>query len=1669
MPINGTIGNDSIDGTSGNDEINGLDGNDTLNGLAGDDLVNGGAGNDQLGGNEGNDTLFGGSGTDFIQGGAGHDILFNSSDLGFLIGGDGNDQLNGGINQDFLNGGRGNDTLDGNAGQDVADYSAGDQGAVIDLVSGTASNDGFGFSDIVINVEEVFSTQFSDHVTLNDFSSGINSFAGDDTLVGGAGDNFFYPGSGNDVISGGGGSNTLIYQMNGFDSAGPQISGASVDLTVGTATDPYGHTDSFTNIQNIQGSSLDDTLTGDENPNTINGNSGNDLLSGGTGDDALFGGDNNDSLNGGADNDYLAGDGGDDVLDGGMGNDFLIGGSGSDTVDGGEGDDQLFGGEGNDIISGGIGTDFLFGGAGDDALSGGVGDDLIEGGAGSDTLDGGEGDRDNVSYFSDPTGVSVDFSLGTATDGYGGTDTITGFEIVGGSNVGNDTLLGDSAANQLMGQGGDDLLEGRDGNDTIFAGDGNDTLVGGAGEDELIAGNGDDSLTSGEGNDYADAGEGNDTVQGGTGNDFLAGNSGHDTLEGDEGNDTLEGGAGDDSLNGGVGDDFLLGGAGNDTLDLGASGDGTATFDQARGGTGDDLLIGGSGGETLLTGGAGNDTLDGSLGTSDEADYFDVGFGVDGGPVQAAGDVTGVNVNLATGITSDDGEGGTDTLIGIENVRGSSFNDTISGDMGNNMLYGDGGNDVLSGGAGNDFLDGGSEIDTADYSSAMSGVLVDLATGTALDGSGGTDTLFSIENVNGSMLDDDTLIGTGGDNVLNGQGGDDSLIGAGGNDTLAGGSGSDSFTFDIGVVGDSVITDFDPTSETLTLTGSEGVGGAADILALASQIGGDTVFTFANSSITLTGVNLADLSVDNIDVPFAFTDGDDTLDNSDDIGLIDVGLGNDTVFNSGTIINQTENFRDFAITSPGGDLSVTNSGTIQGGDDRDIFGLNFDLSVAISHFNNGFLNVSNEASGVINGGRFAIHVHDVFGPADGILSPVTIDNIGSIVAGDDAIRVADAHLNITNSGSIIGTGEAFVDGSGNPAANASDGISASLGYEIGADFGGPVFSITNSETGVIDGFRGGVATFFGDTFVENEGRIEGGDFGVFISNDGPPTPISFQLNNSGTIAQVNDGPQGAGIGGLDFQAAILLNTGTRGDINNSGALEATGHGIRSIEGLVLNNSGTITADTDNDGAGFAILSSQRSDFLAEGTATLFLNPNIPVVSALLPEGFITDQGQVPILVLTNTIGDGVSNVAPEFTIHPDTGFFSPVIDGSGNIVFADVTTSAGTFSFTFDPNTGNYLVQDENGDLYFDIPDGADFTDTITNSGTIDGNIDLGLGDDAVANSGTINGNVALGDGNDSYMSTDGGTALSVNGGAGDDTLQGSSGDDRLSGGTGADVFVIDAMSSDTIFDFSAGDDDIIDLSEQGLSFFDFEDVLAAASEEGGITTIDLGGGNILTLEGVSIGDLGFDDFIYSPNNPADNDEIKGTKGDDVIDGGIGHDTLDGDKGADTLNGGTGNDILIGGKGNDQLSGGTGRDELNGEKGNDQIDGGDGNDTLIGDKGHDILIGGSGSDVIEGGKGHDTITGGEGDDILTGGKGHDEFVFGDQSGNDTVTDFDLAHDILNIADAHTDFTDVASVQAAASEVTIGGEVGVWLDLGEGNGVFIEDIGVSDLSNIQFIF
>jgi Ca2+-binding RTX toxin-like protein len=127
----------------------------------------------------------------------------------------------------------------------------------------------------------------------------------------------------------------------------------------------------------LAGEEGNDTLVGAAGNDTLCGDNGNDVLNGGVGNDTLFGEAGNDVLAGDLGDDLLLGGDNNDTLDGGVGNDRVYGQAGNDTLIGGVGNNILVGGDGNDKIIAKFGRNILIGGLGSDQLFGNANDDIL--------------------------------------------------------------------------------------------------------------------------------------------------------------------------------------------------------------------------------------------------------------------------------------------------------------------------------------------------------------------------------------------------------------------------------------------------------------------------------------------------------------------------------------------------------------------------------------------------------------------------------------------------------------------------------------------------------------------------------------------------------------------------------------------------------------------------------------------------------------------------------------------------------------------------------------------------------------------------------------------------------------------------------------------------------------------------------------------------------------------------------------------------------------------------------------------------------------------------------------------------------------------------------------------------------------------------------------------
>ncbi len=318
--------------------------------------------------------------------------------------------------------------------------------------------------------------------------------------------------------------------------------------------------------------------------------------------------------------------------------------------------------------------------------------------------------------------------------------------------------------------------------------------------------------------------------------------------------------------------------------------------------------------------------------------------------------------------------------------------------------------------------------------------------------------------------------------------------------------------------------------------------------------------------------------------------------------------------------------------------------------------------------------------------------------------------------------------------------------------------------------------------------------------------------------------------------------------------------------------------------------------------------------------------------------------------------------------------------------------------------------------------------DSLAGGNTGNDTIEGGTGHDTL-HGGTAGRNLLSG-GDDNDKITGGASIDTIDGGDGDDTIDGGGGADTITGDAGHDY--IDGGDGHDWIDGGAGHDTIFGgdgTHYNNLYGGDGNDLINASSGNydalyggsGDDTLISRNGGNDYLT-----GDDGHDSLTASGN------------GNFELHGGIGHDTLISHDGDDTLAGGLGNDNVISGKGDDVLRGGSGADTL---------DAGDGDDNIKGDDGQDSLMAGSGDDTINGGRGNDTIFGSN---------GADTFVFSPVSGDDKIMDFDIFEgDVIDLSNTNAGYSSIEDL--VDNSIAVGGNKGgLWIDLGNGNSLYLHD-------------
>ena len=435
------------------------------------------------------------------------------------------------------------------------------------------------------------------------------------------------------------------------------------------------------------------------------------------------------------------------------------------------------------------------GGSGADVIDGSSGNDLFVGGAGADTFHAGSG-QDTIADFSAAQGDKIDLSgvpgiqsllnplLQALQSGLSGV-----IDLGGGSSL---TLMNATLSNLLpsdfiFGSGGagptgialsdssvaEDSANGTvigtlsaidsDPNatlgfsiasdpDGVFAIDGGNLVVAGPLDFETEASHAVTvRVTDGSGETFDQAFTVKVLNLPGV---SITGTAANDSLMGTVEEDTLNGGAGADTMAGGLGNDLYCVDNTQDTI-IESSGGGfdsvrssatyvlpdnvenlalTGTAGIAGTGNSEANLLVGNKANNVLAGLGGADTLDGGSG-SDTANY--------------AASPSAVNVSLSTGIGSG-GDAAGDTLIRIESLAGSSYDDTLTGNWDANALTGGAGNDSLSGGTGKDTLWGGPGTDTLSGGGAADRFVFNLTADSSVTA---PDTIADFSHAQGDRID----------------------------------------------------------------------------------------------------------------------------------------------------------------------------------------------------------------------------------------------------------------------------------------------------------------------------------------------------------------------------------------------------------------------------------------------------------------------------------------------------------------------------------------------------------------------------------------------------------------------------------------------------------------------------------------------------------------------------------------------------------------------------------------------------------------------------------------------------------------------------------------------------------------------------------------------------
>ncbi|MBK9445275.1 MAG: calcium-binding protein [Betaproteobacteria bacterium] len=1557
----GGLGDDLLEGGAGNDSLSGQDGDDQFDAGTGVDVIDGGAGANDVITVLGNFSAYGRSrpnATDTVltNGVTGENITFRN--IEWVQFADGardmdevhanlatafDDSIEGTAGADNLSGLTGNDTLVGLAGSDTLDGGTG-----IDSLVGGTDNDTYVVDVAADVITEVGGEGATDQVnvaftaagtyvlganvenaSITNATAGVNVTGNGEAnlITGNAAGNILTGLIGNDTLDGGAGSDTLIggadddtYVVDvATDVINETLAGSGTDQ-VNVAFMAAGTYVLSANVENatISNATVGVNITGNTGNNMLTGNAQNNVLTGDVGNDQLLGNAGNDTLLGGVGSDYLEGGAGNDSIDGGVIADRIYytdgntvsyqnatgavnvnlsgitgtGTTGTGSATGADGTDILQnvfavrGSAHNDIITGSSALTY-------EMFEGGLGDDTIDGGAITDTLSGENGNR--VSYQNASGSVQVVLAAGADegwSTGSDGVDSLYNINAVRGSNYG-DSLVGSNRtdlAEHFEGRAGDDTIDGMGGNDIVRYDNASAAVYVNLNTGSATGGDGNDTLLNIEG------------VRGSVYNDTLIGSAGSDYLQGMAGNDTLNGGLGFDRADydkATAGVNVTLGGLSNGTATIVASATGNTSvgidtltsIEGVRGSSFADSLTGSSDAvDEFFEGREGNDTING-MGGLDQVIYL--------------ASRAGVTVNLALGTATGDASVGSDTLSNIENVMGSTFNDSILGNASGNALYAQEGNDTVDGGAGNDWITGAEGNDS-------------------LSGSDGVDYL------NGG-LGNDTLLGGAGTDTLNAGVGVEIVDGGTESDTLEVMGDFAHYTRSRPNGTDTVLVNINGTGENITLRNIENVQ-FADGLKTIGQVWEDVASLNPDSITGTAGAdNLSGLTGNDTLVGLA---GSDTLDGGTGTDSLVGGADNDTyvVDIAADVITE--------IAAEGTDqvnVAFTAAGTyVLGANVENASITNATAGVNVTGNNEANLITGNAAGNILTG----LIGNDTL---DGGLGSDTL-----IGGADDDTYVVNAATDVINETVVGSSGIDQVNvaftaaGTYVLSANVDNATisNATVGVNVTGNTGNNMLT-GNAQNNVLTGLDGADTLLGGagnDTLLGGVGKdyLEGGTGNDSI--DGGVITDRLGYSDANTVSYAN------ATAAVNVNLAGITGTGTTGTGSATGADGTdTLQNVFAVRGSAhadtITGSSAMTFEQFEGGLG--------NDTINGGTITdVHFGENGNRVSYQFASGAVT----VDLAAGTATGADGDDQLININAVRGSA--FDDILTG-GTLPAGDANLA--NIGEHFEGGAGNDTINGMGGN---DIVRYENATDAVTvdlAAGTATG--DASVGTDTLSNIEGVRGSAH----NDTLLGSGAGFEF-FQGMGGNDSIDGGAGTDRADydRSTAAVTVTLGGLGAGTATGTATGTDTLLNI--EGVRGSNFNDSLTG-SNEGSIYEFFEGRAGNDTINGMG----GTDQVTYQTSTAAvtvnlatgtasgtatgtdtlqNIEDVRGSTFNDSITGSAGNNKLDGNAGNDTLLGGAGNDTLLGGAGNDSLVGDIGSDRLDAGTGTDVVDGG--NDTIGG-------------------------------------------------------------------------------------------------------------------------